>query len=153
MRGSNVLEREGFAICVQLVTGGEGLLRQGLRGRGVEMQAGERTVCSSIQDGQIMRLRTCASSCFRGQGPWRLRREEVRCYLYGRSASGLSMTYFTGALPRPARASLSLGHAGATKVSTTNLPSGPLRTTTLPPGPEKHSEIVSKLSRLDGSGV
>src|SRR3979490_1819231 len=46
------------------------------------------------------------------------------------------MTYFTGALPRPSRASLSLGQAGATKVSTTTLPSGPLRTTTLPPGPE-----------------
>src|ERR1700733_9091705 len=46
------------------------------------------------------------------------------------------MTYFTGALPRPSRALLSLGQAGATKVSTTNLPSGPLRTTTLPPGPE-----------------
>src|SRR6266849_6732748 len=28
MRGSKVLEREGFAICLQLVTGGEGLLRQ-----------------------------------------------------------------------------------------------------------------------------
>src|SRR5271170_2289104 len=42
------------------------------------------------------------------------------------------MTYFTGALPRPSRASLSLGQAGATKVSTTNLPLGPLRTTTLP---------------------
>src|SRR5882757_8007896 len=48
MRGSKVLEREGFAIGLQLVTGGEGLLRQGLRGRGVEMQAGERAVCSSI---------------------------------------------------------------------------------------------------------
>src|SRR6266849_3239891 len=35
------------------------------------------------------------------------------------------MTYFTGALPRPSRACLSLGQAGATKVSTTNLPSGP----------------------------
>src|ERR1700761_779049 len=48
----------------------------------------------------------------------------------------VSMTHFTGALPRPSRASLSLGQAGATKVSTTNFPSGPLSTTTLPPGPE-----------------
>jgi hypothetical protein len=32
MRGSNVLEREDFAIGVQLVTSGEALLRQGLRG-------------------------------------------------------------------------------------------------------------------------
>ena len=48
MRGSNLLEREGFAIGLQLVTGGEGLLRQGLRGRRVEMQAGERAVWSPI---------------------------------------------------------------------------------------------------------
>jgi hypothetical protein len=32
MRGSNVLELEDFAIGLQLVTGSEGLLRQGLRG-------------------------------------------------------------------------------------------------------------------------
>jgi len=32
MRGSNVLESESFAIGLQLVTGSEGLLRQGLRG-------------------------------------------------------------------------------------------------------------------------
>ena len=50
MRGSNVSERKRLAIGLQLVSGGEGLLRQGLCGRGVEMQAGERTVCSSIQD-------------------------------------------------------------------------------------------------------
>src|SRR6266478_5089504 len=50
------------------------------------------------------------------------------------------MTYFTGALPRPSRDSLSLGQAGATKVSTTNLPSGPLSTVTAPPGP---SNIVT----------
>src|ERR1700677_1930308 len=46
------------------------------------------------------------------------------------------MTHFTGALLRSSRHFLSLGHAGATKVSTTNLPSGPSRTTTLPPGPD-----------------
>jgi len=34
------VESEDFAIGSQLVTVSEGLLRQGLRGRGVEMQAG-----------------------------------------------------------------------------------------------------------------
>src|SRR5580658_9111174 len=55
------------------------------------------------------------------------------------------MTHFTGALPKPSRATFSLGQAGATKVSTTNLPSGPLRTTTLPPGPE--NIVTSSASR------
>ena len=72
VRGSNVLQREGFAIGLQLVAGGEGLLRQGLRGRGVEMQAGERAVWSSIQDRQIMRLGHALLSVFvrkdRGSG-------------------------------------------------------------------------------------
>ena len=40
VRGSNVLQREGFTIGLQLVSGGESLLRQGLRRLGVEMQAG-----------------------------------------------------------------------------------------------------------------
>jgi hypothetical protein len=31
VRGSKVLERDGFAIGLQFVTGGEGLLRRGLR--------------------------------------------------------------------------------------------------------------------------
>jgi len=35
--GANVLEPRVFAIGLQLVSGGEGLLRQGLRGRGVEI--------------------------------------------------------------------------------------------------------------------
>src|SRR6202142_2573655 len=64
VRGGNVLEREGFAIGSQLVTGGEGLLWQGLRGRGVEMQASERTVCSPIQDRQIVRLGHALRSVF-----------------------------------------------------------------------------------------
>src|SRR5580704_15390132 len=51
-----MLQREAFAIGLQLVTGGEGLLRQSFRGRRVEMQASERAVCSSVQDRQIMRL-------------------------------------------------------------------------------------------------
>jgi hypothetical protein len=38
---------------------------------------------------------------------------------------------FTGVLPRSSRASLSLGQAGATKLSTMNLPSGPLSTVTV----------------------
>src|ERR1700688_1118068 len=56
MRGSKVLEREGFIIGLQLIIGSEGLLRQGLCRRGVEMQASERTICSSVQDFQIMRF-------------------------------------------------------------------------------------------------
>src|ERR1700690_1620333 len=64
VRGGNVLEREGFAIGSQLVTGGEGLLWQGLRGRGVEMQASERAVFSPIQDRQIMRLGHALRSVF-----------------------------------------------------------------------------------------
>src|SRR5712692_2669366 len=67
MRRSKVLEREGFAIGLQLVTGGEGLLRQGLGGRGGEMQAGERAVWSSIQDRQIMRLGHALLSVFVGK--------------------------------------------------------------------------------------
>src|ERR1700682_2307857 len=67
MRGSKVLEREGFAVGLQVVTGGESLLRQGLRGRGVEMQAGERAVWSSIQDRQIMRLGQALLSVFVGK--------------------------------------------------------------------------------------
>jgi hypothetical protein len=43
-----MLEREAFAIGLQLVGGAEGLLRQGLRRRGIAMQAGERAVRSSI---------------------------------------------------------------------------------------------------------
>src|SRR3984885_4215413 len=61
------------------------------------------------------------------------------------------MTHFTGALPRSSRASLSLGHAGATKVSTTNLPSGPLRTTTVPPGPD--SIVTLSASFCDWRGA
>src|SRR5712692_10107390 len=57
------------------------------------------------------------------------------------------MTHLTGALPRPSRACLSLGQAGATKVSTTNLPSGPLRTTTAPPGPSNRFTASAFLSR------
>src|SRR5213079_1907136 len=45
------------------------------------------------------------------------------------------MTYFTGA-PSAASDCSSLGHAGATNVSTTINPSEPCSTTTLPPGPE-----------------
>src|ERR1700730_6879318 len=67
MRGTNVLERQGFAIGLQLVTGSESLLRQGLRGGGVEMQTGERAVSSSIQDRQIMRLRHTLLSVFVGK--------------------------------------------------------------------------------------
>jgi hypothetical protein len=37
VRGSNVLQREGFAVGLQLVTDGEGLLRQALHRRRVEM--------------------------------------------------------------------------------------------------------------------
>src|SRR5208282_1036329 len=71
MRGSNVLERERFAIGLQLVTGSENLLRQGLRGRWVEMQASERAVCSSVQDRQIMRLGHALLSVFvrKDRGP------------------------------------------------------------------------------------
>lgn len=64
VRGGNVLEREGFAIGSQLVTGGEGLLWQGLCRRGVEMQASERAVCSPIQDRQIVRLGHALRSVF-----------------------------------------------------------------------------------------
>ena len=67
MRGSKVLEREGFAIGLQLVTVWEGLLRQGLRGRGIEMQVVERAVWSSIQDRQIMRLGHALLSVFVGK--------------------------------------------------------------------------------------
>src|SRR5438309_2175808 len=45
------------------------------------------------------------------------------------------ITNFTGAPPSPLSDSWSLGHAGATNVSTTTMPSGPWSTTTLPPGP------------------
>src|ERR1700678_2913355 len=62
-------------------------------------------------------------------------------------------TYFTGALPRPSRAFLSLGHAGATKQSTTNLPSGPLRTTTLPPGPESIVMLSASFWVLRGKAL
>src|SRR5258705_6603403 len=67
MRGSKVLEREGFAIGLQLVTVGERLLRQGLRGRRVEMQADDRAVWPSIQDRQIMRLGHALLSVFVGK--------------------------------------------------------------------------------------
>src|SRR5271155_793387 len=46
--GGKVLEREGFAIGLQLVTGAEGLLRQGLYRRRVDMHVDECTVWSSI---------------------------------------------------------------------------------------------------------
>src|SRR5690349_18923943 len=46
------------------------------------------------------------------------------------------MTVFTGALLMASSDSLSLGQAGWTKLSTTILPSGPVRTVTFPPGPE-----------------
>src|SRR5438445_6979070 len=45
------------------------------------------------------------------------------------------MTTFTGAPPSPLSDSWNLGHAGATNVSTTTIPSEPWSTTTLPPGP------------------
>src|SRR6516162_1022707 len=46
------------------------------------------------------------------------------------------MTVFKGPLLIVSSDSLSLDQAGKTKVSTTNLPSGPLSTATFPPGPE-----------------
>src|SRR5690242_6879120 len=46
------------------------------------------------------------------------------------------MTVFNGALLMASSDSFSLGQAGWTKVSTTSLPSAPVRTTTFPPGPE-----------------
>src|ERR1700679_1456721 len=63
----------------------------------------------------------------------------------------VSMMHFTGALLRSSRAFLSLGQAGATKVSTTTLPSGPSRTTTLPPGPD--SIVTLSASFCDWRGV
>jgi len=116
MRGSKVLEREGFAIGLQLVTVGEGLLRQGLRGRRVEMQVVERAVCVSIQDRQIMRLGHALLSVFVGK-------DRGSCGVKMRVVIGMVEVpvgvddAFTGALPRPSRASLSLGQAGKTKVS------------------------------------
>jgi hypothetical protein len=63
------------------------------------------------------------------------------------------MTYFTGALPKPSRTSFSLGQAGATKVSTTNLPSGPFEDYHASTGAGEHSDIVSELLRSGRSGV
>ena len=53
-------------------------------------------------------------------------------------ADGLVMvdTFVAPAWPNPFSDSSSLGHAGATKVSTMTNPSAPCSTTTLPPGPE-----------------
>src|ERR1700733_2374791 len=64
MRGSNILESEALAIGLQLAGVAEGLLRQGLYRRRVEMQAGERAVWSSIQNRQVMRLRHALLSVF-----------------------------------------------------------------------------------------
>jgi len=82
------------------------------------MQAGEaRPSGVSIQDGQIMRLGH-ALSCrvFRGpKGPWRLRREEARCYpVMVEVPNGCRWTYFHGSIAKDKaeEPSLSLGHAG-----------------------------------------
>src|SRR6266481_6076335 len=116
------------------------------------MQAGERAVCSSIQDRQVMRFGHALPSVFVGKnrGPCGVERRVVIGMV---ECQWVSMTHFTGALPRPSRASLSLGHAGATKVSTTNLPSGPLSTTTLPPGPENIVTSSPSLCVLRGAAL
>ncbi len=152
MRGSKVLEREGFAIGLQFVTGGKGLLRQGLRGRGFEMQAGERAVCSSIQDRQIMWLGHALLSVIVGKD---------------RGSCGVKMRVVIGMVEVPVGVDdafhrsvvdaverlLSLGQAGATKVSTTNLPSGPLRTDTAPPGPENTVTLSASLCVSMGTAL
>ncbi len=56
--GGKVLERERFAIGLQFVAGGEGLLRQSIGRRGREMY---------VENRNVLRLRTCAFWCFRGR--------------------------------------------------------------------------------------
>jgi hypothetical protein len=63
-----MLQSESFAIGLEVVASGEGLLGQGLCGGGVEMRASERAVWSSIQDRKIMRLGHILLSVW-----WRLR--------------------------------------------------------------------------------
>src|SRR5205809_2600478 len=60
------------------------------------------------------------------------------------------ITNFTGA-PNPLSDSWSLGHAGATNVSTTTNPSEPCSTTTLPPGPA--SRVRFSASGCDSIGM
>src|SRR5437762_6901127 len=60
------------------------------------------------------------------------------------------ITNFTGA-PNPLSDSWSVGHAGATNVSTTTSPSEPCSTTTLPPGPA--SRVRFSASGCDSIGM
>src|ERR1700685_2891736 len=152
MRGSNMLERESFAIDLQLVTGGEGLLWQGLRGRGIEMQASERAVCCSIQDRQIMRLGHALLSVF-------VRKDRGSC--------GVKMCIVIGMVEVPVGVD-DVFHRCAAKAIESFFEPGPggrnesvhdefaVWTVEYCHGSARtveHSEIVSKLLRFHGNGV
>src|ERR1700733_1427444 len=152
VRVGNVLEREGFAIGSQLVTGGEGLLWQGLRGRGVEMQASERAVCSPIQDRQIMRLGHALRSVF-------VRKDRRSC--------GVKICIVVGMVEVPVGVN-DVFHRCAAKAIESLFKSGPggcnesvhnefavwaVEYYHASPGAGQQGDIVSKLLRFGGSGI
>ena len=98
------------------------------------MHVEERAVCSSIQGRQNMRLGHALLSVFvgkyRGSGSVKM------CVVIGMVEVPVGVDDVLHRSVAKAIESLfePRGQAGATKVSTTNLPSGPLSTTTLPPG-------------------
>src|SRR6266849_10045952 len=152
MRGSKVLEREGFAIGLQLVTGGEGLLRQGLRGRGVEMQAGERAVWSSIQDRQIMRLGHALLGVVVGKD----RRS-------GRVKMGVVIgmvevpvgidDVFQRSIAKAIESLFELGPSGRNESVDDEFAIGAIEHYHGSAGAVEHGDIVSKLLRFHGNGV
>src|SRR5258707_6907216 len=152
MRGSNVLELEDFAIGSQLVTGSEGLLRQGLRGRGVEMQAGERTVCSFIQDGKIMRLGHALLSVFVGQ-------DRGSCGVKRRVVIGMVEVpvcvddVFQRSVAKATESLFESGPGGRNKSVHDEFAVGAVEDYNASAGAVEHSDIVSKLLRFHRNGV
>ena len=152
MRGSNVLELEDFAIGSQLVAGSEGLLRQGLRGRGVEMQAGERAVCSSIQNRQIMLLGHALLRVFVGK-------DRGACCVKMRIVIGMVEVpmgvddIFHRSMPKAIESLFELGPGGRNESVHDEFAVWAVEDYYASARAGEQSDIVSKLSRLDGRGV
>ena len=152
MRESKVLEHEGFPIGLQLVTVGKGQLRQGLRGRGVEMQVVERAVWPSIQDRQIMRLGHALRSIF-------VRKNRRSC--------GVKICIVVGMVEVPVGVN-DVFHWCAAKAIESFFEPGPggcnesvhnefavwaVEYYHASPGAGQQGDIVSKLLRFEGSGI
>jgi len=156
MRGSNVLESEDFAIGSQLVTGsGRSAAARPSAGEGVEMQAGERAgLLLYTRPADSCGLGHALLSVFVGQDCGS-RGVKMRVVIgMVEMPVGVDDVFKPERWPRPSRALLSLGQAGATKVFYDEFcRREPLRTTTAPPGPSNIVRLSASFLHLHGNGI